>query len=228
MADTFTSLLTSSNIDKINKSISDVELNIVSMTNFLAQLTTHRDNIKSFYTRMGHLMDGSDGIFGVLSDEVIVLILQKIRMKELMIPPCRRFYVLREHIAKVRMANRLRNAPGGIKNKLITKVFKHPCVYVCVIEKYGLFEITNFINSYNIKLRVPGKGTTDISIHNSVVTIKFISEYTEHKYVKTKKDIRINAPRGVDLIIHKDTLKINYLEGSPCTTFYKYLLDNVL
>jgi hypothetical protein len=227
MADTFTSLLTSSNIDKINKSISDVELNIVSMTNFLAQLTAHRDNIKSFYTRMGHLMDGSDGIFGVLSDEVIVLILQKIRMKELMKPPCRRFYALREHVAKTRMANRLCKAPGGIKNKLIAKIFKHPCVYICIIERYGLFEVTNFINNYKLILRATGKGETDISINNSVVTIKFIGDI-DHKYIKTKKDIRIITPRAVDFVIHKDTLKIDYLKGGPRTIFHKYLLDNVL
>ncbi len=227
MADAITSLLTSSNIDKLNKSISDVELNIVSMTNFLARLTAHRDNIKSFYARMGHLMDGSDGIFGVLSDEVIILILQKIRMKDLMKPPCRRFYVLREHIAKVRMANRLCNAPGGIKNKLVAKIFKHPCVYICVIDKFGCFETTNFINNYNIRLGVLGKGTTKISINNSIITIEF-SGSIEHKYIKTKKDIRVIARKTSEFIIHKDTFKINYVTGGPRTIFHKYLFDNVL
>jgi hypothetical protein len=95
-------------IDDIDNSICDIDEILKSRE----KLLTAKNNMLEFIALYAALLGGNDGIFGVLSDEIIIHILSYLDdgiyddndvPSEVLLAPCKRFYDLRVDVMKIFM-----------------------------------------------------------------------------------------------------------------------------
>jgi hypothetical protein len=112
-------------MDSIDESIGHIKSVIEVHEKMLQKYIERKNNIQSFMDRYGDLISDSDGIFGLFPDEIIIHILSYLSAKELLKPPCRRFYQLREEALKCRKYG----VSDTVIDRYITGLFTFPIVF---------------------------------------------------------------------------------------------------
>ncbi len=87
-------------IDNFDSQIEKLNEEIGARRRTVQKLMECKQNMENFNTRYADLIGGSDGIFGALSDEVLLHIISYLDMRGLQQPPCRRFLCLREYFLR--------------------------------------------------------------------------------------------------------------------------------
>ncbi len=77
--------------------IEEYENTVIKLSCKYDKLKRRKKNYKSFLARYATMIGGPDGIFGVLSDEIVVLILSYLPPKQLLECCCKRFHTLRDY-----------------------------------------------------------------------------------------------------------------------------------
>ncbi len=189
-----------SSISNIDKQVADLQGKINAYTMAIQKLMERKQNIEDFNIRYADLIGGPDGIFGALSDEVLLHIISYLDMQSLQKPPCRRFLCLREYFLR-----HYRYSMNPISaDTFITKIFIYPIVFhVAMITKkienpndgYWRYMI-NTHSDFMIKYVVVGKSywitNTAKNKRNIKLSVsdhdRYISVYTKKYIVKISKD----------------------------------------
>jgi hypothetical protein len=187
-------------INSIDKQVADLQGKINAHMATIEKLMEHKQNIENFNVRYADLIGGPDGIFGALSDEVLLHIISYLDVQSLQRPLCRRFLCLREYFLR----HYKYNIDPISANTFITKIFIYPIVFhVAMITKkienpndnYWRYTINTqsgsmmkcvILNkSYWIVNTTKNKGSTKLSVSDHD---RYISVYTKKYIVKISKD----------------------------------------
>jgi hypothetical protein len=97
----------------------------------LAALELIEKNIEEFIERHGAEICGPDGIFGALSDEILLHIMSYLGPRELTNPPCMRFRNMVVDVLKILTRTICNDIPLVIYNNMIKYLFMYPiCYYI--------------------------------------------------------------------------------------------------
>ncbi len=131
------------------------------------KLNNYRKSYKSFLARYAAMINGPDGIFGILSDEIIVQILSYLHPKYLLHGYCRRLYKLRDYALDGMLC-------------IIPKIIINKCVNILRIPKIIIY--THAKRRIDAKLPyVPGK-PLDLVLSNTYIADDGIELITNYKY----------------------------------------------
>jgi hypothetical protein len=120
-------------INNIDKELQKIQDEINARMIYAQKLMEYKQNIESFNARYADLIGGPDGIFGALSDEILLHILSYMRPSELLKPPCSRFYYLRGILLRERTYGVSRDVIDGF----ISTIFIYPIVFHVAVSDRG-------------------------------------------------------------------------------------------
>jgi hypothetical protein len=136
------------NIEKQHKLLDDLMVKY-------NKLEEHRENYMAFLIRYAAFIGGPDGIFGVLSDEIVVLILSYLPPKQLLECCCKRFHTLRDYALALMPCK----IPKEIVDKCV-KVLRIPPIIIYTHAKRGTAANNRYVpgTPLILALTLRGKG----------------------------------------------------------------------
>jgi hypothetical protein len=161
-----------------------------------SKLDNYRKNYKSFLARYAAFIGGPDGIFGILSDEIIVQILSYLHPKYLLHGYCRRLYKLRDYAL-------------DSMSCIIPKTIINKCVNILRIPKIIIY--THAKRRSDAKLPyVPGK-LLNLVLSQTYVADDGISIVTTYKYSISEDSIIFYMTVDCDSLVKLVTLYDDYV-----------------
>jgi hypothetical protein len=114
--------------DSLNTYYKDIDAELDEFDRIIQrhnELLRRRENISQFIERYSAQLCGPSGIFGVIDDEIILMMLAYLPPRDLLCMPCKRFYDLRE--IYIRRYNY--NMPDIIVERYISRLFVYPIAF---------------------------------------------------------------------------------------------------
>jgi hypothetical protein len=227
-----------SSINNIDSQIEKLNNEIDARRRTVQKLMECKQNMERFNARYADLIGGPDGIFGALSDEVLLHIISYLDIRGLQRPPCRRFLYLREYFLR----HYKYNIDPTVFNTFM-QIFKYPIVlhnvindhkikteddkYFYTCSKYGIHNEYVVSGNEYMLVNSRAKNKRRIGIHmtsNTIIihTYYFIVEISKDDYRYKILSRKTNGPAELHGVFNR----INRNCNIPCSKRIVNIFDN--